>query len=354
MSWYDERGDRASLDDELRSVLTPGGSEPDFDYDALVAGTTVRARRLRLRRALTQTAVAAVLVPTLVAAGWSIGTRLSVDGGAGQQVSVAGQTSEPTPEEAGVTGTDEAGTTWVDTAGRTDATVADGALTTATAIPTPAWAGPPFQDPAALQPIEPETNPDLPNREDVPDARPTGIPALDALPLVGGWLYPRTVPLMSFVAATDNIGLNPDDGVEPHSGLSVDWLDEGAYGQGAAVHAVTLNITAWDDAAFAMEQLRTGGTALSTFWMADGEGDALSVGRPTPLPWAGHDGSADHLLVTGSTGEQAAGALIREGNYLIGVTVYGQDSEAATDLAAEVAEQTAANLVALDPSRGQG
>ena len=47
-----------------------------------------------------------------------------------------------------------------------------------------------------------------------------------------------------------------------------------------------------------------------------------------------------------------AGALIRQGDYLVGVTVTGGDADAATALAAEVADKTAANLAFLDPVHG--
>lgn len=328
MTWSEQppRDPRRSVDDELRSIL--GAAQPDFDVDALVAGTTARAGRIRRRQALARTAVAAVLVPTLAGTGWVVTQRLSVD--AGPDAVVASQTS-----------TDPAAST-------TDAPVTDDAATTELPGTAPDASPAPYQDPAALPELtEVSTNPDLPNREEIPDARPTGIPELDALGAPTGSIYPRAVALPGFVASRDIVGMDPDTGIEEHSGRTFDWLVGSADGP----TSVELSLTLWDDAGHALEQLRTGGTELNTVWLGGETPEGrLPVGLPDLLPWPGHEGSADHLLVRSPIRDGQYGALLRQGDYLVGVAVVGDDPQASGDLAATIAEQTAANLVALDPA----
>lgn len=330
MNRYDDHGTddrRPSLDDELRSAL---GAGPVFDHEGLVAGTRARAGRLRRRRAIAQGAIAAVLVPALAGTGWIATQRLSVDAGH-VDVQVATRTAEPEPTGAAVTET---------------------AVVTAGPVPSDELTAPPHQDPSALPGMASlEDNPDLPNRIEIPDPRPTGIPELDALGEPSGWLYPRMVPLMDFVGARDLIGMDPDIGIEPHSGRDFTWTDPAAGADGIA--SVMVNVTAWDDAAFALDQLRTGGTELTAFGIGTMGPDEVTVGIPQAQPWPGHEGSTDHLLVLGDRVGPTAGALVRQGDYLVGVTVSAGDAGAAADLATQVADQTAANLAALDPAHGR-
>lgn len=347
-SWHPQgEDDRPSLDEQLRAAL---GSTPDFDHAALLAGTSARAGRLRRRQALTQAAVAAVLVPTLAGTGWVVGQRLSVD--SSPDGSVATQTQEPVEDLVVVTQDVVDGTAApAPSTDPTDATVAT------TGAPRAATT-PPHQDPALLPKVYVETNPNLLNRTDIPDPRPTDIPELTALGAPTIWAYPRTVPLLGFVAARDAIGMDPDTGVEPHSGYSADWMYPDQDPAASSAASVTLNVTRWEDAGFALEQLRTGGTELSTIWLGTQRDGSLTVVRPDPLTWPGHEGTEDLLVVQGQgTDSPAAGALVRQGNYLVGATVYGTQGDSTADLAdfaATIAEASAANLAALDPEGAGG
>ena len=305
MSWHEEHERPAGprLDDQLRSVL--GGADEHFDYDALVAGTKVRATRIRRRRAVAQGATVAVLVPALLGAGFAI------------HGSLEGRTGVVTGPAA--TGTD-------------GATATEGPrLMTSAPVPD----GPPHQDPADLpdSPVA-ETNPDLPNRWEVPDPRPTGIDLLDDLGAPRDFfLYPRTVPLM---------GMHGDEreGVEPHSGASWSFHDGTNDLEQVTVH---LNVTGWDDSRAVMAALRADEPLISASW-------------PAPLdlrPWPGHHDD-DHLLVDLESAAPwpEVGALVRQGDYLVGVSVQAETAEEAADAATTIAEQAAANLAYLDPDHG--
>lgn len=332
MSWYDDhhrdhhRDDpRPSLDEELRSAL---GQEPSFDYDALIDGSKQRARRIRRRRTVAQVAAAAVLVPTLVVTGYAAGQRLSVPGGPDDQAQVAAQTQQPTAEDATTaTATDDEATTPV-TPGR-----------------------PPYQDGV---PPAPEGGMDAGdgNRLEIPDARPSGVALLDELgaPQAGAF-SPRAVPVLGFLYG------NGVSGAEAHSGVYWTYFDPAA---GMATQSVDIVLTAWDDSSGPMAQLRGEATGYGFGWTSDLGGE-LSVGGTShsrlSLPWPGHEDDQDHLLVTQQTTGvpgHAAGAVIRQGDYLVGITVNGPTQEEAVASATEIAERTAANLAALDPEHGQG
>ncbi|RIK17320.1 MAG: hypothetical protein DCC50_02100 [Acidobacteria bacterium] len=308
MSWQD-RHDRhdapreVGLDDELRSVL--GGSAEHFDYDALVAGTKVRARRMRRRRAVAQGAAAAVLVPTLVGAGFLLNSSVR-----GSQDAVPA--GPPT--------------------GQVLATQDDSAATSA----PPALAeGPPYQDPALLPEVTPDApNPDVPNRWELPDVRPTGIDFLDELgaPRYVA-AYPRIMPLDGMIAGTD--------GVEPHSGLSWYYFDGT---NDMHQDTVEITLTAWDDSEQVMDALRAGEPVSRAGW----------DGRLQVRPWPAHHDD-DHLLVDLVRRPMpTVGALVRQGDYLLGVTVQADSYEDAADVAGGIAERAAANLAWLDPDHGQG
>lgn len=340
-SVQDEQREDRQLLTVLADAAAAPGAGPVFDHDALVLGTWARARRIRRRRAIAQGAVATVMVPGLVGAGWMVLHPMSGDiGPAG--ATVASQVSVP-----------PAGTSAEPASGVSAGAIAEPAAGTGAELAE--VTGTPYQDPSLLpELVSLDRNPDLPNAVDLPDPRPTGIPELDALGSPEAWLYPRLVPLLGFVAARDNIGLDPDTGIEPHSGRDFSWIDDEALAAGEGVYTVVLNVTAWDDAGVPMEQLRTGGTELSTFW-AVGAGDGgLVVGVPDPLPWpegtdpAGAAGDLDRLLVGSSAVVPTGGALVRQGDLLVGVTVEASDLALATDLAARVADRAAANLAVLD------
>lgn len=302
MSWYDdtEGSRRPTLDDDLRAALD--ASSTDFDYDALVAGTKVRAGRLRRRQTLARAVTVAVLAPTLAGAGWMLSSTL------GQPNASIEQAAQPSD----------------DAAAATDAAATTEDATTTTADPPTRVDGPPYQDPMALPPAVYEPpNPDWPNRWEVPDVRPTGVAFLDDLgaPQLA-MLYPRTVPLMQF---TWGDGGQP----EPHSAATYTF-----YTQGNEVHqdTVDISVTAWDDSAAEMAALRDG-----------------DVREGTVVLWPGAS-DGDHLLVEKPQGEWTfAGAAVRRGDYIVGVTVLASTAEEARAAATEIAEKSAANLAYLDP-----
>lgn len=319
----------SGFDDQLRAALG-AAEEADFDYDALVAGTKTRARRIRRRRALAQGATAAVLVPTLVGAGWMIGTNLS-------------GSSDLGPDLAGTTQTSELPDPMVSTS-KVQETV------------------PPYQQvapPAPLDPGGPESEAALSNRVQIPDARPTGIPFLDAFGAPQHlFVGPRMVPLDHFTGSVEDLPFN--DAVEAHSGAS--WF----YYDGSneiRQTTVTITITAWDDSVAQLHALRTDEpTDRPLVWLAweprpDDPADVMPVRTvPDARPWAGHEGDENYLLALHPESVQEmhlAGALIRQGDYLVGVAVQDFSEGDALAAAAQIAEQTAANLAFLDPERGQ-
>lgn len=302
MSWHEEKDGPRGLDEELRWVL--GGSAEHFDYDALVAGTKVRARRIRRRRAVAQGVAAVVLVPTLVGTGFLVNSSL--------QGREAGSTGPAASSSADVSATQ-------DDATQTSVAVQD---------------GPPFQDADLLpEAPAPETNPDLPNRWQVPDVRPTGIDFLDAFGAPRTVLaYPRTVPLAGMVST--------GEGVEPHSAASWSFHDGT---NDVEQETVDITVTGWDDAATAMAALRADAPVTDARW----DGDLMV--RPWP---AHHD--TEHLMVDlPGTPLPTVGALIRQGDYLVGVTVQAGTVEVAAEAAGRIAEQSAANLAHLDPEHAR-
>ncbi|GAA5168294.1 hypothetical protein [Ornithinimicrobium tianjinense] len=300
MSWHDEHeGSRGpTIDDDLRAALD--GSSTDFDYDALIAGTKVRAARLRRRQTVARAVTAAVLAPTLAGAGWLLSSTL------GQPDASTEYAAQPTDDVSATTGA----------APTTD----DVTTTTAPARVD----GPPHQDPeelpdAVLEPV----NPDWPNRWEMPDVRPTGVAFLDALGAPQSFaLYPRTVPLMHFTTGEDG---RP----EPHSAASYYFF---ASGNEVYQDTVEITLTAWDDSAAPIAALR---------------GGALSG---TVVEWPGRTDD-DHLLVEERFGQgwTFAGAAVRQGDYIVGVTVLAETAEEARAAATEIAEKSAANLAYLDP-----
>lgn len=303
-------GDRTGPD--LRSLIDGA----DFDHDALVAGTLSRARGIRRRRAVTRGLVAAVLVPTLVGAGWTVRDMVLDE-----------------PPVAHVASRDDAGAT---ATGAPTTAEQEQDLAEATAEPQPA----PYQETTPPQPSE--TSPgSLSNRHDVPDARPSGVDFLDAFgaPQTESE-YPKTSPLMMFLVSAG-------EGALPHSAR--DW----AYHDGSNAvdqETVDLVITAWDDADGAMEALRAGGrpSDLGFVWQdaPTREGTTIQISD-----WPDATGDPDRLLATSQDSMTFAGALVRQGSYLVGVSVRAGDGTEAVEAATEIADRTAANLAAMDPER---
>lgn len=296
-----------SLDDELREALG-GPAGTDFDYDALVAGTKARASRIRRRRTAQRVVTAAVLAPVLVGTGWLVGTNLS------------GQT----PDRAQVAATSEA----------------EGTDGTAATTQVPAEA--PFQDPDLLAESTPDAeNEDVPNAWEIPDVRPTGVEALDTLgvPLLD-MRYPRIMPLDSFMVGNDG-GLA--DGVQPLAGASWMSATEGDSGEIPAVDSVTINVTGWEDSADVLASLPTDVPVTHAQWLE----------AWTQLSWDGAD-AGDLLLTADDTSlGHLVGAVVRQGDYLVGVSVRAGAQEDAVAVATQVAERTAANLAALDPAHAR-
>lgn len=299
--------------DDLRAALDPGG-EPEFDHAALVAGVKRRATRLRRRRALAQGVTAVVLVPTLVGAGWMISTRVN---------------DIPDTPAAHTTHT-----LLEDQTSSTQTPLLEEATATAQAT------DPPYQDPALLPEAQLEApNPDWPNAWEVPDARPTGIDLLDQLgePQLA-MQYPRVVPLPGWHAAAR------DEGIEPHSGAHWSFFDTEQDDGGQ----VEITITAWTDSRAAMADLLADTTSTLAGWLP---------GERERLDWLPEGHAQEDSLLLGSTdpGLPDAGALIRQGDYLVGVAVAGPgtDRERAAEVAAQIAERTAANLAHLDPEHGR-
>ena len=361
MNRYDDHEPpRRSMDEELRAVL--GAGSDDFDYDALIAGTKVRAGRIRRRRALAQGVTAAVLVPALVGAGWMVGqgldgTRPGTDmAGTAPDGVVATQeaTQDPVDDDA-ATVTEDA------TAPRTD----DGAEgTTDVPATTTEPSAPPYQDATLLtEPLLGLDQEGTPNRIEVPDVRPTDLSAPGLL----GYLahaeeFQNITPAINFTES------QAVEGIDAHSARSWTYSRRDGDFSETAVAEIVITVTAWDDSELAMRELTTGGDQLRSTWInfEGGTVDAQGVlqpapgpGVPVPSPWPGHEGDPDHFLtVRGGTSfdfdYQHALALVRQGDYLVAVSVQDPTEETALRLAAEIAEKSVANLVALDPAHGTG
>lgn len=332
---------RPSIDDQLREALGGPAYGETFDHDALVAGVKRRARGIRRRRAATAAVATAVLLPTLAGTGWVLGNRLMESGGRGVDVTVATRTQTASPTPLPSPQPDDEATT-------------SGPVTTSPIAPTPTPTDPPWQSTEPPEPVSPDDGSGLvPNRIELPDARPVGIEFLDAFGgPEGEFVGPRQMPLGTFMAG------NLEPGIEPHSGVQWFYYDDGnAIDQ----DSLELIITAWDDGAEAMELVRAGSPDLSARWIGDG---AEVIDPPEPQPWPGHEDD-DHLLVgveqaleNGST-HQLGGAVVRHGDYLVGVTVRASPGDGGVDtqdeavaVAAEIAQKTADNLAYLDPEGG--
>ena len=305
MDAQDERQSEDAIAKAVRGAL----SAEQFDYPALVAGVHQRAGRIRRRRAIVSGAAAAVLAPALIGGAALVLPDL-----------LPGDTATVAPAASG------------DAASSTSAAPDDAAATS-----TPHQ--PPWQDPAPPQPEggwEAE-NPDYPNAWVIPDARPTGVDFLDSLAApMRASNYPRTVPVSGLMTC------DPErpDGIEPEAGQSFSFFDGTQPGR-----TVELQITGWADSDAALAGLVNDSTTLCTWDPVDRQA----------LTWEGHEGDRNRVLYAVGEGQAAvsSAAIVRQGDYLVAVTVSDGPGVATTDVAAEIADKTAANLEALDPLRGR-
>lgn len=367
MSWYDRPDDRRPpLDDELRAAL--GGAGADFDYDSLVAGTKARAGRIRRRRALTQGAAAALLVPTLLGTGYVLEQRLSVQDGH-EDVAVASQPTLPDPAVTegalevvtqDVQGTTEEAAQPEPTGvaapepAEPEATEPEVVPPVEDAVPAPTGEEPsaavettepapdpePSVEPEPTQDQEPTQDPEPGPAENavvIPDVVPTGIAFLDALgPAQLDLAYPRVVPLPEFTSGN----LEEPVQIEPHSGRT--WMFYAA-GNEIDQDAVQLTVSGWVDSRAAMTALRGDQTGFNFRTTPDDLGTI-------EMPWTdGTTGSADRLLVGEASpvgGWTTVGAVVRQGDFLVGVTVTAATPEEASATAVQIAEAAAASLAA--------
>lgn len=311
--------DRA--DDDLGRELRRAVAAADFDLPAIAAGVQRRVGRIRRRRRIVSTASLAVVGTALVGGGALVLPSLLPSG--------IGTVAEPARQER----------VDVDPA-VADVTVTDALTDTATDAELDPPAGdawdPPFQDAAPPLPEGGLFPGDADSEWEIPDARPTGVGVLDALGApTFGMNYRTIVPLMG-VMMCDGGG----PGVEPLTGQSWAYRSGGMGGAG-----VDIQVTGWADSARARDAIRDN-TMTYCFRHTDGDWEQVT--------WAGHEGEDDYLTYRASSeGITYDFAVVRRGDYLVGVSVRGITDSDPGLLAAEIAMKTAANLEALDPVHGR-
>lgn len=280
----------------------------DFDYAALVEGVHQRAGRIRRRRALTTGAIVAVFGPALL--GGSALVLPDLLPGADQ--------GSVTPAE-----TPEAALTEVPEPTPLAETEASGEIQE-----------PPWQDAEPPPPASGLGAGESDNAWEIPDARPTGVAYLEALgPPDTGGDYRLVMPV--FGPMVGNTGA---EDYRPEAGQS--WT----YGS-TDTGAVDINVTGWADSVAARDALRDDTMAA---YQRDTEGPWQQH------EWADHQGDDDYLLYTATDGSRQFGfAVVRQGDYLIGVTVTDTTGEINAETAAEIASKTAENMEALDPIHGR-
>ncbi len=303
-------------DEDISQLLRGALGNTDFDYEALVSGAHQRAGRIRRRRAIATGAAVAVLGPALVGGAALVLPDLLP---AGTQspvvVAPAATTDTHTPSATPLTH--------------------DAVQTQSPAVQDPPWqeSAPPMPEGGP----EPE-NEDLPNAWTIPDARPTGVAALEELGAPQLWMnYPRVAPVMGMmVCDPPRVG-----GAEPVAGQSGDFFTDGADLQ------ISYTVTGWQDSLAARDGLLEDGDLLCRW--------DLDPGEPQPFP--GHEGDADYLVFS-PEGSELSAAVVRQGDYLVAVTVQddstgGGAEDPGAQLAAEIAAKSAENLAALDPAHGR-
>ncbi|WP_109471722.1 hypothetical protein [Ornithinimicrobium cavernae] len=342
-------GDEARFSRQLCRTV----GDVEFDYAALVHGVHRRVGQIRRRRAIATGATVAVLGPALVGGSALVLPGLLPSGigpGTPETTLAAAPTEEAAdrrPEPTAST-TDPAAGSTVDPT--TTSAVDPTASTPETETETEGRSGeelsggeptdPPWQEAAPPLPEGGLQPGDSGNAWEIPDARPTGVAALDEFgaPQLGS-NYRRTVPV-SGPMVCNGAGPGSGPGVEPLAGQEWMYYHEGGSW---APGTVTIQVTGWEDSVWARDALRD---ATMTYCVRDADGDWER------LTWAGRDGDDDYLLYRAtSAGVDYRFAVVRRGDYLVGVTVTGTTG---ADVAAEVASRTADNLEALDPVHGRG
>lgn len=333
MQLYDDRpeGDRAQawVVQELRRVIGAG----QFDYAALARGVHVRAGRIRRRRTLATGASVAVLGPALVGGAALVLPGLLPSG--------TGVLAASSSWDAATTGTHDEMETEAELAGATAATTAAAVAASATAAP--------WQDGELLLPAGGLNSSNDDSAWQIPDARPTGVDHLDNLGAPqDGLSYRKIVPISGVMAC--NTGA--PDSTEPLAGQSWAFSDEAGE-----LGSVELQVTGWSDSRAARDALRDD---TMTFCVRDTDWHQLDwpqLDWPRldwqQVDWQQREGDDDFLLYrAGPEADGIAFALVRQGDYLIGVSVDGGAAEPAR-VAAEIASKTADNLAALDPVHGR-
>lgn len=291
--------------DSLRSALHSAVDREQFDYDALVAGVHQRAGRIRRRRAIATGAALAVLGPALVG-GAALVLPDILPTGDGDSTVIAPATR---PDDVETT------------------TSADEATTTAE--PEAPW-----QDPAPPLPEGGlEVNEEVPNAWEIPDARPSGVDALEELgaPKYAA-AYPRTVPVMGLMVCDPG----REGGAEPEAAHSFGYYPDSGDGL-----VIDLQVTGWADSDAAFDGLVEDDYTLCTWDGDPGE----------PQQWTGHEGEDGYLLLTPDA--DRAAAVVRQGDYLVAVTVMDGTAEQNVEVATQIASRTADNLEVLDPAHGR-
>lgn len=290
------------------------------------------------RRALAAGAVVAVLGTALVGGAALVAPQDAPPTVAGTTVQPAAGGTASTPIPESTTGTEN---THAATDPATVVEAAPAALEGAAGTDTD-HGDPPWQDDAPPLPeggMQPE-NPDWPNAWEIPDARPTGIDLLDRLgaPKLG-MNYPRMVPVSGVMVC--NTGA---DDVEPLAGQ--DWFYYEGDGTGLDSASVDIVVTGWEDSTAARDALRDD---TMTFCVRD------TAGGWQQLEWSEHVGDDDYLLYEAASQTQLdhGFAIVRQGDYVVGVTVTDADGGADPSVAGEIAAKTADNLEVLDPVHGR-
>ena len=278
-------------DEDLRHLLRREVGEAEFEYRVLVAGVHQRAGRLRRRRALAAGAAVAVLGPALL-------------GGAAQVL--------PSLLPSGVDSVAAASTSGV-------AEVKEASA-------------PPFQEGVPPLPAGGMESSDGANAWDIPDARPTDVAFLEELGAPRQGLdHADVVPVSGGMSC--NTGTVD---VQPVAGQSWFYYGDGGYEQGTIV----IQVTGWSDSQLVRDLIR--------------DDTMTSCVRATDTQWDTLEESEDLLLYRSEVnGLQLGFAVVRQGDYLLGVTVTSTDWLDNADTAVEIAAKTAANLEALDPVHGR-
>lgn len=294
----------------------------EFDYAALVEGVHHRAGRIRRRRALTTGAIVAVFGPALLGGSALVLPDLLPRGVEGTvtpletPVAVLTDPAEPAPLSEGQSGVASA-----DEAERAREAQA-----------------PPWQDETPPLPADGVDGADSGNAWEIPDARPTGVDYMDDFGApTQGIAYQRTVPIFHVM-----VGNTGEEGQRPEAGQSWSYSYEDS---GWDAGALDIHITGWADSVAARDAIRD--ETMTTFVR-------IPEGPWQQQAWAEHEGDDDYLLHTATyNGLQFGFALVRQGDYLIGVTVTDTTGEVNAEVAAEIASKTADNMQALDPVHGR-